>query len=54
MDMRNAYNTTVGKPKQKGLIGRPRRRCEDNSDVDVRRFAKHRTQFQHGFILYDS
>jgi hypothetical protein len=29
-EMRNAYNTSVGKPEGKRPLGRPRRRWEDN------------------------
>jgi hypothetical protein len=33
---RNAYGILVGKPQGKKPIGRPRRRWEDNSKMDLR------------------
>jgi hypothetical protein len=35
-EMRNAYNTLVGKPEGKKPLGRPRRRWEDNIRMDLR------------------
>jgi hypothetical protein len=35
--MRNAYNILIRKPKGKGLLGRPRRRWEDNIRMDLRK-----------------
>jgi hypothetical protein len=32
----NAYMISVGKPEGKRLLGKPRRRWEDNIDVDFR------------------
>jgi hypothetical protein len=34
-DMRNAYNTSVGKPEGKRPLGRSRRRWEDNIRMDT-------------------
>jgi hypothetical protein len=34
--MRNAYKIFVGNPEGKRLLGRPRRRWEDNIGMDVR------------------
>jgi hypothetical protein len=34
--MRNAYKILVGKPEVKRLLGRPRRRCEDNIQKALR------------------
>ena len=37
MDLsRNAYRVLVGKPEGKRLLGRPRRRWEDNIKMDFR------------------
>jgi hypothetical protein len=33
---RNAYKILVGKPEGKRLLGRPRRRWEDNIKMDLR------------------
>ena len=33
---RNAYRVLVGKPEGKRSLGRPRRRWEDNSRMDLR------------------
>ena len=33
---RNAYRVLVGKPEGKRLLGRPRRRWEDNIKMDLR------------------
>jgi hypothetical protein len=33
---RNAYRILAGKPEEKRLLGRPRRRCEDNIEMDLR------------------
>ena len=33
---RNAYKVLVGKPESKRLLGRPRRRWEDNIKMDLR------------------
>jgi hypothetical protein len=35
--MRNAYRILVGKPEGKRLLGRPRRRWEDNIRMDLRK-----------------
>jgi hypothetical protein len=35
-DTRNAYKILVGKPEGKRLLGRHRRRCEDNIRMDLR------------------
>jgi hypothetical protein len=34
-EISNAYNILVGKPKEKRLIGRRRRRWEDNIRMDL-------------------
>ena len=34
---RNAYRVLVGKPESKRPLGRPRRRWEDNSEMDLRK-----------------
>jgi hypothetical protein len=34
--MRNTNNILVGKPGRKRLLGRPRRRCEDNIKMDLK------------------
>jgi hypothetical protein len=34
--MRNAHNASVGKPERKRLLGRPKRRWEDNIKMDFR------------------
>jgi hypothetical protein len=34
-DKRNAYGILVRTPKEKRLLGRPRRRCEDNIKMDI-------------------
>jgi hypothetical protein len=34
--MGNAYKVAVGKPEGKRPLGRPRRRWEDNSRMDLR------------------
>jgi hypothetical protein len=36
-EKRNAYKILVGKPEGKRPLGRPRRRCEDNIRMDVKR-----------------
>ena len=36
---RNAYRVLVGKPENKGPLGRPRRRREDNIKMDLREVA---------------
>ena len=33
---RNAYRISVGKPESKRPLGRPRRRWEDNTKMDLR------------------
>jgi hypothetical protein len=48
-DTRNAYSILVGKPERKRPLGRPRRRCEDNINMDLREIGwegvdLHRTQ----------
>jgi hypothetical protein len=35
-EKRNAYRILVGKPEGKRLLGRPRRRWEDNIQMDLR------------------
>jgi hypothetical protein len=35
-EMRNAYKILVGKPEGKRLLGRPKRRREDNIRMDFR------------------
>jgi hypothetical protein len=35
-ETRNAYKILVGKPEGKRPLGRPRRRCVDNTQMDVR------------------
>jgi hypothetical protein len=35
-EMRNAYKILVGKPEGKRPFGRSRRRCEDNTRLDLR------------------
>jgi hypothetical protein len=37
VDMRNAYKISVGKHEGKKLIGRPRRRWEDNIRMELAR-----------------
>jgi len=34
--MRNVLRILIGKPEEKRLFGRPRRRCEDNIRMDLR------------------
>jgi hypothetical protein len=34
--MGNEYSDLVGKAKGKRLFGRPRRRCEDNTEMDLK------------------
>jgi hypothetical protein len=34
-EKRNAYRILVGKPEEKRLLGRPRRRWEDNIKMDL-------------------
>jgi hypothetical protein len=34
--MKNAYNILGGKPEGKRLLGRARRKCEDNITMDLR------------------
>jgi hypothetical protein len=34
-EKRNAYKITVGKPQRKRLLGRPRRRWEDNVRMEI-------------------
>jgi hypothetical protein len=36
VEKRNAYRIFVGKPEGKRLLGRPRRRWEDNIRIDLR------------------
>jgi hypothetical protein len=36
MGIRNAYRTFVGKPESKRPTGRPRRKCLDNTKLDLR------------------
>jgi hypothetical protein len=43
-DKRNAYRILVGKPEGKRPLRRPRRRWEDNIEIDL-------TEIGHGFIL---
>jgi hypothetical protein len=35
-EKRNAYIILMGKPERKRLVGRPRRMCVDNINVDLR------------------
>jgi hypothetical protein len=35
-EVRGAYNILVGKPEGRRLLGRPRRRWEDNIKMDLR------------------
>jgi hypothetical protein len=35
-DVRNAYKILVGEPEEKRLLGRPRRRWEDDIKMDLR------------------
>jgi hypothetical protein len=35
-EKRNAYRILVGKPERKRSLGRPRRRWEDNTRMDLR------------------
>jgi hypothetical protein len=35
-EKRGAYRTLVGKPERRRLLGRPRRRWEDNIKMDLR------------------
>jgi hypothetical protein len=34
-EKRNAYRILMGKPEDKRLLGRPRRRCVDNIKMDL-------------------
>jgi hypothetical protein len=34
-EVRNAYNILVGKPEERRPLGRPRRRWEDNINMDL-------------------
>jgi hypothetical protein len=38
-EKRNAYRILVGKPEGKRLLERPRRRCEDNIKMDLRKIG---------------
>jgi hypothetical protein len=38
--MRKIYNILVVKPEGKRLLGRPRRRCEDNIRMDLREIRR--------------
>jgi hypothetical protein len=38
--MRNAYIVLVGKPEGKRLLGRPRRRWEDNIKIDTTKVGR--------------
>jgi hypothetical protein len=35
-EMRNAYNSLIGKPEGKRLLGRPRSRWEDDTRINLR------------------
>jgi hypothetical protein len=35
-----AYRVLVGNPEGKRLLGRPRRRCEDNVKMDLREIGR--------------
>jgi hypothetical protein len=35
--MKNSQEILVGKPEEKRLFGRPRRRCEDNNRLNLRK-----------------
>jgi hypothetical protein len=35
-ELRGAYNILVGRPEGRRLLGRPRRRWEDNIKIDLR------------------
>jgi hypothetical protein len=35
-EKRNSYRILVGKPEGKRPVGRPRRRCVDNIEIDLR------------------
>jgi hypothetical protein len=39
-EMRNVYNIFVGKPEGKRLLGRPRRRWEDNIRMNLREIRR--------------
>jgi hypothetical protein len=39
-NMRNAYSIFVGKPEGNKLLGRPRRRWEDNIRMDLREIGR--------------
>jgi hypothetical protein len=36
-EKRGAYRILVGRPERKGPLGRPRRRWEDNSKMDLQK-----------------
>jgi hypothetical protein len=36
-EKRNAFRILMGKPEGKRALGRPRRRCEDNIKMDLRK-----------------
>jgi hypothetical protein len=36
VDVRNVYGILVGKPEGRRLLGRPRRRCEDNIRIHLK------------------
>jgi hypothetical protein len=36
LEMRNAYDSLIGKPEGNRTLGRPRRRWEDNIGMDLR------------------
>jgi len=38
-EMRNAYTSLVGKPERKRLLGRPKRRWEDNIIMNLRQIV---------------
>jgi hypothetical protein len=38
-EVRGAYNILVGKPKGRRPLGRPRRRWEDNTEMDLRKIG---------------
>jgi hypothetical protein len=38
-EVRGAYNNSVGRPEGRRPLGRPRRRWEDNIEIDLRKIG---------------
>jgi hypothetical protein len=45
--MKNACIILVGKPERERLIGRPRRRWEDDTRIDIREMAREGVDWMH-------